>query len=112
MVFASTVHVGACCEKNLSSWATTSYYGAGGTRLAKRSSGVVTYLHGDHLGSASLATNSSGGVVANSSTRYYPYGATRSGGSGTPTDYRFTGQRIDGYIGLYFAGARWYDPCG
>ena len=111
MVFASTVHVGVYFEKNLSSWATTNYYGAGSTRVAMRvGSSTVYWLLGDHLGSASLATNSSGGVIANSSTRYYPYGATRSGGTGLPTDYRFTGQRDDGYINLYFMGARQYDP--
>jgi RHS repeat-associated protein len=109
MVFASPVHVGVYFEKNLSSWATTNYYGAGGTRVAMRKGGVVSGLPGDHLGSASLATNSSGGVVANSSTRYYPYGATRSGGSGMPTDYRFTGQRIESALGIYQMGARWYD---
>jgi YD repeat-containing protein len=88
-----TVYVGAYFEKNLSTGVTTSYYYAGSTRVAMRKGGVVSYLHGDHLGSASLATNSSGAVVANSSTRYYPYGAMRSGGSRMPTDYRFTGQR-------------------
>jgi len=46
----------------------------------------LTYLHGDHLGSASLATDASGGVV--SEMRYYPYGETRSGT--LPTDYQFT----------------------
>jgi RHS repeat-associated protein len=108
MVFASTVYIGAYFERTGD--VTTSYYYAGGTRVAKRSGGVVTYLHGDHLGSASLATNSSGVVVANSSTRYYPYGATRSGGTGLPTDYRFTGQLLDASSGLYHMGARWYDP--
>jgi RHS repeat-associated protein len=106
----TTVYVGAYFEKNLSTGVTTSYYYAGSTRVAMRKGGVVSYLHGDHLGSASLATNSSGGVVANSSTRYYPYGATRSGGSGMPTDYRFTRQRIESALGIYQMGARWYDP--
>jgi len=54
-------------------------------------------LHGDHLGSASLATDASGGVV--SEMRYYPYGETRSGT--LPTDYRYTGQRWEDDLGLY-----------
>ena len=33
---------------------------------------VLTYLHGDHLGSTSLATDASGNVV--SQQRYKPYG--------------------------------------
>jgi RHS repeat-associated protein len=39
--------------------------------------------------------------------KYYPYGATRSGS--VPTDKLFTGQRKDG-TGLYYYGARYYDP--
>jgi RHS repeat-associated protein len=39
----------------------------------------------------------------------YPYGAERWSSGTLPTDYRFTGQRYDGYIKLYAMGARWYD---
>ena len=44
--------------------------------------------------------------------RYRAFGETRYNGtpSGTPTDYRFTGQRQDSGLGLYHMGARWYDP--
>ena len=66
------------------------YYYAGGQRIAVRerttTTDELTYLHGDHLGSASLATDAQGGVV--SEMRYYPYGETRSGT--LPTDYRYT----------------------
>jgi len=47
-----------------------------------RQAGVVSYLHGDHLNSASLATDARGAAVSNSTTRYYPYGGTRVEGSG------------------------------
>jgi hypothetical protein len=57
----------------------TKYYYLGGQRVAMRQGGVLTYLHGDHLGSASLATNASGAKVLNSEQRYLPYGGTRSG---------------------------------
>ena len=42
--------------------AVKSYYTLNGTLIALRDSGanVVTYLHGDHLGSVSLATSASG----------------------------------------------------
>ena len=33
----------------------------------------------------------------------------RSAGT-TPTTYRYTGQRSEATIGLYYYGARWYDP--
>ncbi len=42
--------------------------------------------------------------------RYYPFGETRYGGGGLPTDRRFTGQAQEAAIGLYYYGARWYDP--
>lgn len=50
-----------------------------------RQASVVPYLHGDHLNSASLATDARGAAVSNSTTRYYPYGGTRVAGSGLPT---------------------------
>ena len=36
------------------------------------------YLHGDHLGSLSLMTDSSGALVADSMARFLPFGAYRS----------------------------------
>ncbi len=73
---------------------------------------MLTYLHGDHLGSASLATDASGAKITDSDTRYSPYGMTRPGlaGTGLPTDRRFTGQREEVSQGLYDYGARPYDP--
>ncbi len=73
---------------------------------------MLTYLHGDHLGSASLATDASGTKITDSDTRYYPYGMTRPGlaGTGLPTDRRFTGQREETSLGLYDYGARPYAP--
>jgi len=65
-------------------------------------------LHADHLGSTSLVTNASGGVVGQQ--RYHPYGTGRPTDTALPTDYRFTGQRREGTIGLYDYGARFYDP--
>jgi RHS repeat-associated protein len=71
--------------------------------------GAERHAAHQHLNSASLAMSAGGGQVTDSSTRYYPYGGTRSGGSGLPTEYRYTGQRRDPYINLYEMGARWYD---
>ncbi len=77
-----------------------------------RQGGVLTCLHGDHLGSASLATDASGTKITDSGTRYHPYGMTRPGlaGTGLPTDRRFTGQREETSLGLYDYGARPYAP--
>jgi RHS repeat-associated protein len=68
--------------------------------------GTVTYLHGDHLGSVSLATNGSGAAV--SKQDFDPWGKVRSGGVGT-TSLNYTGQRLDG-TGLLYYHARYYDP--
>jgi len=69
----------------------------------------VLYLAGDHLGTTSVVVNGSGIKVAES--RHYPYGTERWPLDGTfPTDYRFTGQRIESALGIYQMGARWYDP--
>ena len=85
----------------------TKYYYHGSTRVAMRRDGVVYYLHGDHLGSVSLATDASGAVVARQ--RYYPYGGMRWSSGTSPTDFTYTGQRDVG-LGLMHYGARYYLP--
>jgi RHS repeat-associated protein len=86
----------------------TKYYFHGGKRVAMDRDGVVQYLVGDHLGTTSIVLNDQGGVVAES--RHYPYGEERWSSGTLPTDYRFTGQRSDSGLGLYFMDARQYDP--
>jgi RHS repeat-associated protein len=87
----------------------TRYYYLGGQRVAMRDADDnVAWLHGDHLGSTSLTTGSSGNVGARQA--YYPFGATRWVTGTLPTDFGFTGQRNDGYIKLVQMGVRWYDP--
>jgi hypothetical protein len=66
---------------------------------------AVVYLHGDHLGSTSLTTNATGGIVAQS--RYLPYGQERLTDGPAQTDLTFTGQRADNYTHLIEMGARW-----
>jgi hypothetical protein len=66
---------------------------------------TVTYLYGDHLGSTSLTTDWYGQQTGQQT--YYPYGAVRTGS--LPTDYTFTGQRVDASASLMYYGARYYD---
>ncbi len=86
----------------------------GGPRLrgddgvAMRVAGAVYWLHGDHLGSASLTTNAGGQKVAE--LRYLPFGETRWAWGTTPTDRRYTGQRELPGVGLYDYNARMYWP--
>jgi RHS repeat-associated protein len=86
----------------------TKYYYAGGQRIAMRKSGVVYYLHGDHLGSTSLTTNANSTEVARQ--LYYPYGEVRWSSGTLPTDYTFTGQRNESSFNLMDYNARYYDP--
>ncbi|MBN1890597.1 MAG: DUF11 domain-containing protein [Thermoflexales bacterium] len=92
----------------------TKYYYHGGQRVAMRDGDVVYYLHGDHLGSTSLATYGSGPQmgqpVQDSRVWYYPYGEVRYGGDGLPTDFGFTGQKAVPGTGLMYYKARYYHP--
>jgi len=45
------------------------------------------------------------------SQRYYPWGTVRRGpNNALPTDYTFTGQKLDESIKLMYYGSRYYDP--
>jgi RHS repeat-associated protein len=67
----------------------------------------LRYVHQDSLGSTSVVTDSAGAQYGY--TRYYPYGSTRDSGGSLDTSKKFTGQRLDA-SGLYYYGARYYDP--
>jgi RHS repeat-associated protein len=101
----TTYYVGQHYEKKGTT--VTKYYFAGATRLAVRTNGTLSYLLGDHLGSSSVTTNASG--VKTASALYKAFGETRYSSGALGTDYKFTGQREQAEIGLYFYGARWYD---
>lgn len=88
---------------NTSAWAesgtasvqtVTKYYLFGGKPAAMRrgagTSGAITYLATDHLGSVSLATSGTGAVVSES--RFLPYGEERWSSGGSVTDFNFTRQ--------------------
>ena len=85
----------------------TKYYYAGSQRVAMRTGSTLYYLLGDHLGSTSITTSSSGGLV--SELRYKPWGETRYSSGTTPTQYQYTGQLNETSLGLYFFNARWMD---
>jgi RHS repeat-associated protein len=85
----------------------TKYYYFGAQRVAMKQGSTVTYLHGDHLGSTSVATNSGGAKISRQT--YYAFGAVRTTEGTLPTDYTFTGQKRDDQSGLYFYNARYYD---
>ncbi len=83
------------------------YYFAGANRIAMRENGVLTWLLSDHLGSTTVTANANGNLL--SSLRYTAFGEVRAAGGTTATDYRYTGQREEAELGLYFYNARWCD---
>ncbi len=85
---------------------------AGSTRIATiASNGAVNYWHGDHLGSSSVITDSTGAKVQ--TLTYYPYGGTRTNTSPSSpaidVPYKYTGKELDASTGLYYYEARYYD---
>jgi RHS repeat-associated protein len=107
------------------------HYFAGATRIATRKYSIpqtmsVEYYLGDHLGSTSITTDSSGAKV--SELRYKPFGEVRYAWTSAPVTtpsyslsrFTYTGQYthmddpttagVTEGFGLMFYNARWYDP--
>jgi RHS repeat-associated protein len=111
-----TAYIGGMYEKN-SDGSVVKYYSALGKTIAIRQvpsgggAGTLLYPLTDHLGSTVGLLGTSGNLVPNSKTAYWPYGAVRSGGPITQTDKLYTGQQIepgDSALGLYNYKARFY----
>ena len=68
------------------------------------------YYHPDHLGSSSFVTDAKGKVYEH--LEYFPFGETwaHEHSNTQRTPYRFTGKEYDETTGLYYYGARYYDP--
>ena len=116
----TTVYIGNYYEWTGSASTMKSYYytsaplstGAGGTRVAMRDgngtgTNGLSWLLADHLGSTSLTTNASGTKTAE--VRYKAWGEDRYTWGTTLTTMKYTGQREESLLGLYFYNARWYD---
>src|SRR5262249_48852418 len=104
----TTVYLDGLWEERSDGW-WHSLYQFGGQIIGQHdnwSGGTVTYLHADHLGSISLATNSSGALL--SQQEFDPWSMVRSGGIGA-TSLNYTGQRLDA-SGLLYYHARYYNP--
>jgi RHS repeat-associated protein len=68
------------------------------------------FYHPDHLGSSSFVTDEKGEVYEH--LEYFPFGETfaHEHSNTQVTPYRFTGKELDEVTGLYYYGARYYDP--
>gem|GEM_PF-1646566 len=105
----TTAFVGSYFEWTGSTSTMVKYYYAGSTRLAMRvGANAPSYLLGDYLGSTSITADGAGNKIAE--VRYLPFGGQRYASGTTPTAYRFTGQREESSINLYWYNSRWYDP--
>jgi len=91
---------------------TTKHIFLGPNRICSVDSGPSTvdyyFFHGDHLGSSNIVTDEAGAQVQ--LLEYTPYGTTSRNEGSYDTNYRFTGKELDQGTGLYFYGARYYDP--
>ncbi|MEU0406472.1 RHS repeat-associated core domain-containing protein [Streptomyces griseorubiginosus] len=89
------------------------YYNAGGQVIALRTdktgTETLSWLAGDQHGTSSLTLDATSQAVTKRYTG--PFGAPRSGGTGTwPDDKAFLGKSADSATSLTYVGAREYDP--
>ncbi len=105
----TTAYAGPGFEQNAYTGVQRVTYSFNGQVVAVRNGATTSWLHSDHLGSASLATDYTGVPVAGSDTRYTPWGEVRVGGT-LPTDRGFTSQRREDNIRLNDYVARFYNP--
>lgn len=84
------------------------YVFAGDNRVALKRGTEVLYYHQDHLNSSSIITDAAGTKVEE--IYYYPFGGTRTDTGSISVNHKYTSQELDGETGLYYYGARYYNP--
>jgi RHS repeat-associated protein len=99
---------GLLYQKNVTGSTTTvtKWFYAGGMQVAKMVGAKTFYYHEDQVGSTRVVTSSTSQKVFSSD--YTPFGTT-SGASGSET-LMYTDKPYDKATGLYYSGARFYDP--
>jgi RHS repeat-associated protein len=102
----TTVYVGGVYDVTGSN--ATRYITAGALQVASVSPGSTNYFVADHLGSTNLLVNGSPSIER--TTRYLPFGGAYDTSGTADDDHKYTGQRLDDASGLYYYGARYYDP--
>ena len=83
-------------------------YGANGKIATVGDKGKMKYVISDQLGSSSVITNEKGEELVR--YKYSPFGNLIKSKGETKESYRFTGKEFDKLTGLYYYGARYYDP--
>jgi RHS repeat-associated protein len=103
---STTVYIGQTYE--CTSGQCTKYIISGTQIIAQISAAGTYFYHSDHLGSSSIITNASGSKAED--IFYYPYGETQTNVGSANVRYKYTGKELDSEDGLYYYGARYYDP--
>ena len=83
---------------------------AGGNSAWQPEQHFLYYYHPDHLGSTSYVTDHKGEVYEH--LQYFPFGETwiQQAHNTERTPYQYTSKELDEETGLYYYGARYYDP--
>jgi RHS repeat-associated protein len=101
---------GIVAESDLNGTLQSEYVFFGGERVARRDgvngAGGVFYYFSDHLKTASVITDSTGVIKAESD--YYPWGGELQFVNNDSNHYKFTGKERDAETGLDYFGARYY----
>ena len=111
----TTTYVGSLYETD-STGAKTKHIFLGSNRIATASlrgaegdeAISISYYHSDHIGSSNIITDKDGQQAQ--LLEYTPFGTTSRNEGTHDTSYRFTGKPLDQSTGLYYYGARYYDP--
>ena len=85
------------------------YIYIGGNRITSRDENGNTYFyHSDHINGSNIITDSSGQAVQ--LIEYTPFGKTSLNDGSIDVAHKFTGKELDLDTGLYYYGARYYNP--
>ena len=86
------------------------YKKSGGGAGSPASDDLLYFYHPDHLGSTSYVTDATGEVYQH--LEYFAFGETfvEEHSNTERTPYLFSGKELDEETGLYYFGARYYDP--
>ena len=99
---------GIVAESDLSGNLKSEYIFFDGERVARKDypSGTVAYYFSDRLKTASVITDATGAIKADSD--YYPWGGELQFVANDSNHYKFTGKERDNETGLDYFGARYY----
>ncbi|MDP8265860.1 MAG: SpvB/TcaC N-terminal domain-containing protein [Candidatus Aceula meridiana] len=106
----TTQYIGSLYEEN--SDGPLTYIYLGNRRIASVKNGEIMYYFNNHLGSINATTDAQGEVKE--LCEYLPFGLFSRhemyGDSSQVSHFYFTGKKLDDETGLYYYGARYYNP--